>query len=641
MRRSAAPALLLGALLGLPQPARGAVEGSPHDVIAQEYDSSKTGTNQDRCNRCHLPVPTSGPSLLQQIPPVLSGYTASTLLCFSCHDGTTIVSPEVDASATAFHPRSHSMGLSAGSATLPEDLALPHAHGARQECVTCHDPHTNNARPFLRTGMDELCILCHPGQIGGVARGKENLVGNHPMGADLVKAARREVPIAVDAPLRVPFPASYPQRKGKSSTRTHWDLGGHLGSGDTGAVGCVTCHAVHGDELAPPKEFLLALDPVNVEANVFCEACHRGSRGDEKPAPPYPNPGATTTGRTYHPVDDDLANGDGRLVAIREPSAWPFGQGSPRRLVCTTCHRTHGAWERTPLLRRPTTAATFCEECHAEVPEQHHPLAAESTGRCIERLPGPEYGEGRGIVGCELCHRAHNAGFDAEKTAARELDFVPLLRDNQLTDQLCSRCHPPDNPTCGKKPEGLASHFVGDSTLPETYGNVTPPMRRTPWPESGLPSLYGGETQKVMLCLSCHTFRKGAVVSGDAGKSRFLLARSGNNVEWAEDEGIYLCTGCHTANPGTTKNETDKKGHSHPSMAADILKLGRPPDPPTTATINGHINCDSCHRPHEAVTKGAYYILEVVASENTDPKLVHPTIDFTVICHRCHDPGKY
>ena len=71
-------------------------------------------------------------------------------------------------------------------------------------------------------------------------------------------------------------------------------------------------------------------------------------------------------------------------------------------------------------------------------------------------------------------------------------------------------------------------------------------------------------------------------------------------------------------------------------MQADVPTLKAEPTPPVTVTPDGHLNCDTCHLPHRAPTKGGYYILEDLAGENTEPKTVHPEIDFTPLCHHCH-----
>jgi len=623
-------ALLL--LLAVVTPALGAIEGSPHDLNSQGYDVVKSSRLEERCSRCHIASSPALKPFLPEVPPVLApAYAASSLMCFSCHDGTTIVSPAVDASKTAFHPGSHGNDMTGYEVLGSGTEALPLVSGNRMECVTCHDPHDNEHRPFLRADLEELCLICHS-KYAEFGREKENRTGNHLIGTDPVAAPRAEVPLLLAGAFRTAFPAPYPLRQGRDSGGWHWNLGGHLSGGGAGTVGCTTCHAVHGDEEAAPVRKLLTIEPVNDVANHFCEGCHAGTRGDEKSAPPRPNPGGTTTGRTYHPVDDDESNGSGRSLEIREPAGWPFGGGTPRRLLCTSCHASHAAWAGTPLLRTPQTAPDFCEECHEKTPENHHGVGPLTKTACASRIPASPYGKVRELT-CAVCHRAHNAGLGQK----HEKDYVPLLKASLSTGDLCEQCHPAGNPTCSEKTDYLATHFIGDPALPETYNDANPPLRTVPWPESGLPSVYGEKGREV-TCLSCHTFRKGVVVSGDAGKSRSLLARSGNPVEWSEgQEVIYLCTGCHSVNPATGQ----VKGHSHPMMKADMVKSGMTVIPPMTATPSGHLNCDSCHRPHEAATAGGRYILETVRGQNTDPLAIQPRVDYTQVCHACHATGSY
>jgi predicted CXXCH cytochrome family protein len=622
-------ALLLAALLAAPSPAaRAGVEGSPHDVLAQGYDATRVSLLQERCNRCHLSA-TAGEEILPAVAPSLEARWGEVgAACFSCHDGTTIVSPDVDASMTAYHPDSHGVSLAGYEDLRTEETGLPHLGAGRMDCVTCHDPHDNSHRPFLRADLKSLCLSCHS-RLAEVARGKENRTGNHILGIDPARARDKDVPLVVTPPFRVPFPASYPLQRGKGSVGTHWTLGGHLAAGAEGELACVTCHAVHGGAQAPPKPPLLAADPVGDVADRFCEGCHAGQRGDGQRSDALPNPGGTTAARTYHPCDDDLSNGEGRIVEVEIPKEWPVGGGSPARLICTSCHRAHGGRVASQLLRRPVKATAFCEECHVQLTlEYHHSVAA--GGKCAPYVPAPPEGEPPGLR-CASCHQAHNAGLDS----ADEKRFVPILRLAEGPDS-CVACHPDGNPTCGTLPEYRASHFLGDPGT--AYGDAAPPERILPWPESGQTSRYGGADGRSVTCLSCHTFRKGAVVSGDQKNARHLLARSGNPVDWPEGgESIYLCAGCHSVDPGTGLT----KGHSHPMMKADVTKLGRLIDPPVTSSQEGHVNCDSCHRPHEAVSNGGYYILEAVDGTNTNPKAVEPLIDFTVICHKCHDAGKY
>jgi hypothetical protein len=289
----------------------------------------------------------------------------------------------------------------------------------------------------------------------------------------------------------------------------------------------------------------------------------------------------------------------------------------------------------TQLLRAPASDRPFCEECHERSQQEFHHPTEPGDGQCSKRLGS---GGNLAVLSCGSCHRAHNAGLGA----AHERDFIPILRENPRTDTLCVTCHPPDNPTCGTQTDHRASHFLGNPSLPETYDDRDPPIRTDPWPESGLFSLYGPPEGKTIICLSCHSFEKGAVsLTGDAGDAGHLLARSGNPVEWVEgEEAKYLCTGCHGLRPGTGAGAKGQ-GHTHPLMDADALALGAPVRAPASATTTSKMNCDSCHRPHEAVDVSGYYIMEAAAGVNTDPAAIQPKVDFTPTCHLCHEASKY
>lgn len=671
--------ILLGSLtilVTLAVPARGAIEGSPHDLISQGYDVVRVSASQERCTRCHLPTVPTLQSFLPDVPPVLAPvFGVSSLACFSCHDGTTIVSPDVDASRTAFHPASHGNDLKGYEGLRSEAVGLPYLGGRRMECVTCHDPHDNGHRPFLRADLHELCLACHS-RLAEYGRGKENRTGSHILEIDPALPSRPAVPLNVapgtttlplkvapgsaalpprgpsgttriEVPLKVAeafrtaFPTAYPLEKGKGNGGWHWNLGGHLMKGAVGGVDCSTCHMVHGDGGPPPPK-LLTVAPGNDTANRFCEGCHAGQRGDGARSTALPNPGGTIAGRTYHPADDDVSNGEGRIVEVTVPEGWPLGGGDPPRLLCTTCHVAHGAAVATPLLRptdgntvlhgasvatpllQPTaTNPGFCEACHTTLPEHHHPLTGK--GACEPNVNPVGETDPQGMR-CVRCHQAHNAGLGA----ADENLHRPLL--NWTVATTCVECHPADNPTCSPRPETRASHFLGDPLA--AYGDRAPPLYRDPWPESGLRSSFDDPEARVVTCFSCHSFEKGALVSGDAGLSQHLVARSGNTLEWSPGgESAYLCIGCHSLEPATG----DTKGHTHKMMDADVSKLPRPANSPVTTTPSGHVNCDSCHKPHGAATPGGVYILEVVGGKNTDPKAIQPQIDFTSLCLSCHD----
>ncbi len=631
-RRSPAAAVLLllaSSLLLQRDGALAGVAGSPHDVVAQGYGAPTEDDTRNQCGPCHMPAGDREWKFIKTVPPSLAQFNDVALACYSCHDGTTHVSPYVDASRTVFHPLSHGFDLGGYLDGSVDPSDLPGIEEKRMSCLTCHDPHDNAIRPFLTDGIEELCRTCHEKMVSTMEDSRRRGV-NHPINSEPTEQTGVEVPLQVLPGFRVPFPGPYPLKEGKGSEGVHWELGGHLAEGGTGETVCSTCHAVHGSERVPPRDNLLAVDPVGRKADLFCEGCHRGTRGDGRAEPPFPNPGGTSTARTYHPCDDDISNGEDSMFEVVPPEDWPLGSAGPQVLLCTTCHSAHHAEKETPLLR-PTEEPDFCAACHADMPLAHHHPAGP-VSRCADQLPLPLYGGAAGVLHCSTCHRAHNAGFgEADESA-----FVPLLRE-AVDDEYCRTCHPAGNPTCLLDPLQRASHFMGDPTVPETYEDPTPPLRTEPWTESGLTSRYLGENGKVLWCLSCHTFDARAVVSGDGGTAGHLLARSGNKVEWlAEEEGKYLCTGCHGASP-----KTKGGGGTHPLMNAMAEKLGRIPDPPATVTPGGFVNCDSCHRSHGATTQSGVYILEAVEGENLDPLAIHPTIDFGPLCHKCHDPTKY
>ena len=435
------------------------MEGSPHDLIGQGYDVAKGGGSQERCTVCHAVFRAAAQGLAHQVPPSLrESYGADSLACFSCHDGITLVAPEVDASLTAFHPDAHGHDLAEFRELLERESVLPGLEGGRLECTTCHDPHDSTRRPFLRLPLNELCQYCHLKLVEDTGERAAGAGGNHPLGMDPLLAARPEMPIRMAGDFTVAWPQPYPRQQGKGVAGVHWDLGGHLLEGATGELVCATCHAVHGDENAPPAAMLLARDPVREVADEFCEGCHRGARGDgggtrrrrrtpAAPAPAAPTTRATTTRPTA----------TGASSTIRTPESWPLGGGAPARLLCTTCHRAHGADPRTPLLRPPVLAPTFCEECHDAMPLEHHHPAGAVEGPCADA--DTVDGEGTwGVLACSRCHRAHNAGLGAEE----ERDFTPLLRVGLPDIRLCTACHPADNPTCSTNEARRASHFLGD-----------------------------------------------------------------------------------------------------------------------------------------------------------------------------------
>ena len=188
---------------------KSAMLGGPHDVRA-------TGNTGDACSGCHTPhgANTSYKAVLwnRSYVPTAASFTpydvttnpdfkggavslgsssALSLLCMSCHDGTTALNSVINLpSGTVFktgtvstagrlgsdlsndHPVGFSYDASITGQGAPAKLVqtpdptkvkLFGAAGARRvECGSCHDAHTN-AAGFLRSPNTNsaLCLACH------------------------------------------------------------------------------------------------------------------------------------------------------------------------------------------------------------------------------------------------------------------------------------------------------------------------------------------------------------------------------------------------------------------------------------------------------------------------------------------------
>ncbi|MGC2424536.1 MAG: cytochrome c3 family protein [Nitrospirota bacterium] len=674
--------------------------GSPHDIAAQKY--SMPGIDPESknvCNYCHVPHKAKGATLWATAPPSLKGWGRVGPLCYSCHDGVTIVSPNVDASQTVFNPKSHGLNLS----ELPagDDVSgsgLPYTNGSQDniECSTCHNPHDDTIRPFLRVNMVDLCEKCHKNRENS-GFGINNAEGTHPVHKLPKDETEGPSPIFVIPDFKVPFPLPYPSADGKDTDGVHWTLGGHLSKGNDGTIECVTCHSIHGKAPTGPYYKLLSVDPVKDNSDHFCEGCHRGQRADKLPSPPYPNPGGTIVPRSYHPADDDICNGKGRIVQIKEPDGWVFGKNG--EVLCTTCHKPHGSIKNSPILRPDAASATFCESCHS-VPFPHHPVGDISGGNLLNSgephastrqitIPstfpaGITYGKPvNGNLYCSSCHRAHNA-------SCTPILVIDCTKGDAC--DICAMCHPKFNPTWQTDDNWKGTHFLGDPTASridymDVYGNVTPdgqagyydqypPSHIGKWPESGLISEYGGPSGKEMECCSCHNFGVGNITAGNADQSPYLgptlapgfqtqdlvsglLARAGSFKEWLPsdvqdyiiggDRGSeertdkYLCTGCHGLTPRTNVDARGE-GFTHPLMNADASAM-TDMLPPATATFNKHVNCESCHTVHEADSRGGFLVLKRADLKDPteqnglpDPYRIRTLkdIEFAPLCQLCH-----
>ena len=276
------------------------------------------------------------------------------------------------------------------------------------------------------------------------------------------------------------------------------------------------------------------------------------------------------------------------------------------------------------------------------------------------------------VIDCGTCHGGASA------TAHNNAASFPGLTGEMDEDEMCVDCHGV-NPSYFTEHQtaGQGSHYLG-SVLTQGYKwGYRTGAQDSVSPSAGVvtPS-YGSDTSadNDLICSSCHTlltdtwstaqwsdngdgssnapgsnYEMGASPSGVRNDDNddnedstldgvgLLLSASGNNATDASGTANdYLCTACHGATPGG--------GSTHPTMpnfqanmsnivgsnagAADnfVTHVGDN----TGGSSTGGINCESCHRPHDADTQGSTYILEAAGG------VLGTFIDEALLCSSCH-----
>lgn len=246
-------------------------------------------------------------------------------------------------------------------------------------CFTCHDPHDNPHRAFLREAPDQLCGHCHSGQMSSLA-------GVHDF---------TELTEAVNAR------GLTPQESGK----------------------CGYCHAVHG--AGGPA--LWAAEDVSLEnANDLCLNCHLAgdlaahTRADTLRHPSGAGMNLERIPRDHWPLYDEEAH------------ASPQGV-----LACATCHDVHGDSTKSVALLRhdvPAGRGNWCMACHTDVSSIVRSMHRDQElAALVERMNPP------GQIGrCAPCHKVHQSDTPVEHgmwAAALGSDAYPLDM------QQCLGCH--------------------------------------------------------------------------------------------------------------------------------------------------------------------------------------------------------
>lgn len=395
-------------------------------------------------------------------------------------------------------------------------------------CRDCHDPHDMSHGEFLAQPIETLCLTCHPTYGDGLAGGM------HPLG-------HMEDPV--------------PQEL--------LDAGAHV-LDDPHQLTCIVCHDTH----EASHRALLHITP---DANKLCLTCHEDKLIAQAHIEVLPKHG-----------QQPILNADQQAVVAR----WDNPIGPNGELLCTSCHRVHGAHPDTELLTFTPQYGDVCVACH--------PAEGTVFGTAHDlRTNHPNLPNDAGMTpiasgACSACHLSHR--FPRQR--------VPSAAD---PGGQCNACHNPN--ACGRE------KLAGDPPHPETacHDCHDPHTRRVadflkadhtelcvschnepaalvggPHDVSVVPDAWPKSSQSAKgLCLPCH------VAHGGGGPGLFRMEMAADNLDGE-------CLSCH-ADAGWDRSSTIAAIHpSHVApehLKADVALV-------TNADGEKRIGCRTCHDPH-------------------------------------------
>lgn len=552
----------------------GAIADTPHDM-------SDTLVRYG-CELCHLP---HGPysdglwAVRKQTEGTGWNLLPIGLLCGSCHYGTpayaALCNVAHDMTEYAYNAQNHGYQTARLASRAKQDSqamaisGLPSVATATLRCSTCHNPHENVVRPFLRVTsgtVESLCILCHArdngdGSVPLYGAGNSiNGFSHHPVNIPYVPGDKAGTPAL--KPLDANRFATTRGIASRGRISVDDALGGKLlgPDGTTGNMGCPTCHQVHGDGATPTvnpwllvvKNRISTAETGGPDHSALCEACHAGGL-----------PGGTVLSGSSkdHPIDNQVSGrnhfdwtpwGSSRAYESTEDT-WPKIGGKPRA-GCTSCHSAHYGLAGSPMQRSyaqvggvpfdpaPTAdarnASGWCDSCHtgnSKAPFGHHSVRDTYAAS---------------IIDCGDCHRGGTSDTTiatAQVSAHRnwmalDLPVSPSPVDGRRAN-FCLKCHAgtaftpivgtlttigvetvqlgtfnPTTPTGravfpaihgtkrGSGGNAVSSHYLGATKKLASGDNVTTP-RILPW-ESGFYSVYADQDGNL----------KGNATTGNYGK---------------------------------------------------------------------------------------------------------------------------
>lgn len=340
-----------------------------------------------------------------------------------------------------------------GSLQPERDMSYPHQPFARNNCISCHEPHKSDNPVLLTAPFEVLCVMCHP--IEGLQRENKHQPAARFQCMDCHKPHASEYEgILVMRQRDLCFTCHVEEAQLSAMSVQHQPFE---------EDNCTGCHEPHGSDYDPL---------LTAESPDLCYRCHEAiePRFERTSAHPVGTQIDCSSCHSPHASAQKgllvLAERDLCLNCHTEVSALtamsvqhaPFSD-SP----CTSCHTPHGS-DFAPLLRNPEP--NLCYRCHPTIAvamsrTSHHP---EECSRC-HLVHASDY---QGLLvagpGNTLCYRCHaEIAFSYLDSEHRSVDcvtchnphgsrFGALRATSPMT--LCADCHPGDS----------HARFVGKNT---------------------------------------------------------------------------------------------------------------------------------------------------------------------------------